>query len=812
MGARYETGRIGTALLVGAVLFVGGVGLAGAEQTKQAKPDEETVPSWVNWLNDRMPFSLNLTGVDIEAGGRLVGGDTSAAKFQEYRVIDENPFLDHARISLETKDKKRYLEIFTEKTFKRDQSYLLRSGKYGGYDLEIFWDQIPHLLSTTARTVYTTTVTDDTAILTLPPGMASAVGAAPAANKPAVMAGFLANATPVTLQFLTSKGGFGIKYPLTDLLDFGLRYTFTQKEGTIPFGAGFGSPGGNITELPAPLSNRTHLVEAKTQYARPGWNIGFGYTASIFDQGIDSVIYDNPLQATNTATLSAQGQSTFDPSNWAQSVFLTGGLSLPLRTRITGKFSYGWRFQNDPFVAPTINPLIGSNPLLALPQGSLDGDIRTTLITLNATSRPFALPLALYAGFRYYDLDNRTPEIEFPAHVVRDQGPAVVDERVNAPYSYTKYNANLDAGYPLLSNLHSKLGFEWERWDRDPNHREVPTSDEYTLKTSLDYSPLDWLLFRVAYRHSWRSIDEYNPQAHHSHVVLDVEEGSPTATLESQGQSILLRKFDEADRSRDRVEFLTSITPIEAVNFTATFGWLQDNYDNSPLGLQESRGWSAGGDLVYSPFSWLSMFVNYMHEDYLYDQLSRSRPVVSLGAPPAATASGCIPGSSPNTVVCDFNDFNWRSKNSDTIDTVGAGADIAIIPNRLALRLSYTFSDADTRINSFNPVTPTSGQPVGPGGSPAPPAQRTTATAFDFPLVNTTLNTLLASLRYKLTKNWSVKAEYRWEQFNETAWQTDLLGLQGDVNRALTTDVFLGARFLQDYDAHIGAITVRYQF
>lgn len=807
MGATLGTRRIGIALLVGAVLFVGGVGLAGAEQ---AKPDEETVPSWVNWLNDRLPFGLNVTGLDIEAGGRVVGGDTNAAKFEEYRVIDENPFLDHARISLETKDKKRYIEVFTENTFKGDQSFLLRAGKYGGYDLEVFWDQIPHRLSTTARTLFTTTQTDSTASLTLPPGAASAVQAAPAANRPSVLAGFLADASPVTLQFLTSKGGFGFKYPLTDSLDLGLRYTFTQKEGTIPFATGFGSPGGNIVELPAPLFNRTHLVEAKAQFARPGWNIGFGYAASIFDQGIDNVSFDNPLQATDTATLSARGRSTFDPSNSAHNVFLMGGLSLPLRTRITGKVSYGWRLQDDPFVAHTINPLIGSNPLLALPQGSLDGDIRTVLVTLNATSRPFAFPLTLYGGYRYYELDNRTPEVELPAHVVRDQAAAVVDERVNAPYSYSKHNAHLDAGYALLRNLHLKVGYEWERWDRNPDHREVPTSDEHFLKGSLDYTPIDMALLRLSYRRGWRSIDEYNTQAHHAHVVLDIEEGSPAETLEAQGQSVLLRKFDESDRIRDRVEFLASVTPIEAVNVTATFSLLQDDFDESPLGLQFSRGWSAGGDLVYSPFSWLSLFVNYMREELFYDQLSRSRPVISLGTPPAPIASGCVPGSSANTVVCDFPDFNWRSKNRDTVDTYGVGADISLIPDRLNLRLTYSFSEGDTEINSFN--TPTSGQPVGTGGSPAPAAQRTTATAFDFPLVNTNLHTLLASLRYKLTKNWSVKAEYRWEQFNETDWQTDLLGLQGNVNRAPTTDVFLGARFLQDYNAHIGSFTVRYLF
>jgi MtrB/PioB family decaheme-associated outer membrane protein len=784
--------RIGGALLLAVALSLVGV-TAWAEEKpakaekaeKKAPPEEMAIPSWVNWLNAGLPFNFGLIGLDIEGGYRFIDGDRSSAKFQEYRVLEESPFLDHLRLSLETKDKKRYIEFSTFDAFKNDQSYKLRAGKYGEYELEVFWDQIPHILSTTGRTLFNTTLTDSTASLTLPPGVASAVQAASATGTPSpralALAGFLNNAAPVDLRFTTSKGGFGLKYALTDSLDMGVRYTYTEKDGTIPFGAGFGSPGGSIVELPAPLFNRTHLVEAKTQYARPGWNVGLGYAASLFDQGIDNITFDNPVQATNTATLSARGRSTFDPSNQAHNVFVTGGVSLPLRTRITGKVSYGWRLQDDPFVAHTINPVIGANPLLALPKSSLDGDIRTTLVTLNATSRPFALPLTLSGGYRFYDFDNQTPEIEFDAHVVRDQGAPVVDIRVNSPYSYTKHNARLDAGYPLLSNLNAKLGYEWERWERDPKHREVPTSDEHTLKTSLDYSPLDWLLLRAAYRRGWRSISNYNTQAHLAHVVGDIE--GEVFELEAAGQSILLRKFDEADRTRDRVELLASITPLESLSFTATYSLIQDDFDNSPLGLQESMGWSLGGDLAYSPFKWLSLFVNYMREEFRYDQLSRSRAVTGA-------------------TTFDFPDFNWRSKNTDTVDTYGAGADVSLIPNRLNLRLSYSFSDADTIINSFNPVTPTSGTA----------AQNLTATAVDFPLANTNLITLIAALRYNLTRNWSLKGEYRWEQFRETDWGTDLIGLSGLTNLPPTTDVFLGARFLQDYDAHIGAFTLRYQF
>ncbi|WP_337287038.1 MtrB/PioB family decaheme-associated outer membrane protein [Candidatus Methylomirabilis sp.] len=798
------TKQIGKALPLAIALLLTVVASGYAEEASLQQ--QEAPPLWVSWLNNRLPFNLGITGIDIEGGYRDIDGNRSSAKFQEYRVLEESPFLDHVRLSLETKDKKQYVEFSAIDSFKQDQSYLFRVGKYGDYDLEIFWDQVPHQLSTTGRTLFTTTYDNNNPNLTLPSGVASTVQAATPATRASVLAGFLANATPVDLSFLTSKAGFGLKYNLTDSLDFGVRYTFTQKDGTIPFGAGFSSPGGNIVELPAPLFNRTHQIEVKTQYARPGWNVGLGYTASIFDQSVDNITFDNPLSAASSATASALGRATMDPSNQAHNVFLSGGLSLPYRTRITGKVSYGWRLQDESFVSHTINPALAADPQLALPRNSLDGEIRTTLVTLNGTSRPLAaLPLTLYGGYRFYDFNNRTPEIVFPTHTVRDTS-LTAETRVTAPSSYTKHNAHLDAGYSLLSDLHFKLGYEWERWDRDSQYRETPTSDEHFLKTSVDFTPVDWLLFRGAYRRSWRNIDEYVTQAHEAHVVSDIEgEDLGPGVPNLQGQSILLRKFDEADRTRDRVELLASVTPFETLNFTTTYSLIRDDFDKSGLGLQESWGWSLGGDLAYSPFSWLSFFVNYMREEFKYDQLSRSRPVVSNVSTATTPAAGCAftnPTAAVSNVVCDFSDFNWRSLNRDKVDTYGVGTDVALIPKRLNFRLTYTFSDADTIINSFNPVTPTSGTG----------AQQASAKAVRYPVANTNLHTLIAALRYNVTTNWSLKGEYRFERFKEKDWSTDTIGQSGLTNLPATTDTFLGAQFLQNYEAHIAAFTLRYQF
>src|SRR5678815_2569380 len=98
-------------------------------------------------------------------------------------------------------------------------------------------------------------------------------------------------------------------------------------------------------------------------------------------------------------------------------------------------------------------------------------------------------------------------------------------------------------------------------------------------------------------RPSFRRISEYNTFAHHEHVVLE-EEGA-AAVL--QGQSTLLRKFDEADRDRQRVDLLLQMFPLDTVTASVSGGWSKDDYINSPLGLQQAVNWSPAFDPGWSP-------------------------------------------------------------------------------------------------------------------------------------------------------------------------------------------------------------------
>jgi MtrB/PioB family decaheme-associated outer membrane protein len=537
----------------------------------------------------------------------------------------------------------------------------------------------------------------------------------------------------------------------------------------------FGSPGGNLIELPGPIDESVDNFGVTAGLARERYQLQFRYHLSLFQNDVDALTADNPLRITD-APLSAAGTSapargrlSLAPDNLAHTASLTGGMNLPWQSRLTGTFAYGWRFQNQDFLPHTINSAI-SNPGLTLPANSLDGDVRTLLANLRFTSRPWR-DITVAARYRFYDLDDRTPTPIFPAQVVTDTS-LNTESVASSRFSYYKHNAGADLGWRLLPPLSLKVGYEWERWNRDPSHREAPLTDEHTSKLALDYTPLDWLLVHASYAHSWRRISNYNTFAHLAHTVLEEEllQGEIP-----QAQDLLLRKYDEADRDRDRADLLVQLTPLDTLTFTPNLSFRHGNYRNSPLGLQEDLSWAAGFDVTWSPMERLALFASYMWEQYDARQRSRYRE------PPDQLEN---------------RTFDWVAKNIDIVDTAGAGIDAALIPKKLDLRLSWNFSTALSMMRASNPVTPTGGTA----------AQNASATATNFPDITDRLHQLEASLKYQITPASYLRFRYIFEKFNITDFRAD--NIQPFMGG---TDICLGAQ-IRDYTAHVFAITLGYRF
>src|SRR5206468_2721895 len=108
------------------------------------------LPLWIGWPGlqaeaDVLDFLRGFTATG-EAEVPVVGvaKNRNSSKYEEYRHIpEEQPSLDELKVDLENKEKKYYLELRTEDSLQRDQRYVLRLGKYGQYEMELGWDELP---------------------------------------------------------------------------------------------------------------------------------------------------------------------------------------------------------------------------------------------------------------------------------------------------------------------------------------------------------------------------------------------------------------------------------------------------------------------------------------------------------------------------------------------------------------------------------------------------------------------------------------------------------------------------------------------
>ncbi|MGH7339819.1 MAG: MtrB/PioB family outer membrane beta-barrel protein, partial [Candidatus Rokuibacteriota bacterium] len=298
-------------------------------------------------------------------------------------------------------------------------------------------------------------------------------------------------------------------------------------------------------------------------------------------------------------------------------------------------------------------------------------------------------------------------------------------------------------------------------WDRNDRVREVPTSDEYLGKVVIDYAPAEWLTALLSYRPSLRRIDEYTTWAHYT--SLHVDPVTPTAL--AGNQSPLLRKYDEGERDRHRLDLLLQIAPSDKLGAGISAGWKTDDYVRSPLGLQQSTSWSAGADVTLTPFERLSLVAGYVREWFFDKQRARSGTTADSG---------------------------WISNNTDTVDTAHVGLKAAL-SERLDWTLGAAYSTATGTVHTRNAR-----------GATPPPG----ASARRLPAVVDSLLRLDTALRYRYRDNWTASLGYVYETFHQHDWRTDTLH---PFVPAVGSSIFLGTR-TRDYDAHVMAITLGYRF
>jgi MtrB/PioB family decaheme-associated outer membrane protein len=743
----------GMVILLGALL-VGGSGSALAAEEF----------SWTAW-KDSLPFPL--TG-EVEVGGQIVKEGGDSATFDEYRDLDSTVDVYSLRLRSEDKARTQFLEFGGTYMSRTDASYYLNAGRYNYYRFNFEFDRLPHNIANNASTIYVEPVEGNFRILggAVGSGLAGPLNVALStpptlAQRNAIVAAVNRNLQPTELGFQTDKANFGFNWLPLPELEVGLGYTFTMRDGKTPWGTVIGSPGSGAVELAAPRDERFHEIKAGAEYVRDWYQLRFNYTFGMFENDVSKIEWDNPCGAGTGGCRNPSGFGRFStmPENYAHTFSGAGGVTLPWwRTRVAGGFSYSLWHQDDTFLPwTTVTGFTGNTT--AAGATSPDAKMDVLQANVNLTTRPLRNVTA-NVRYRYFELDNNTAEHTFINVLSPGDTTPGAGTHTSEPLAYRKQNVSTDVAWRIIPQVTAKVGYEYDHWNRA--HREVASSNENLVKGVLDVQPLPWLLGRFSYTHGVRTIgaNGYEPLG-----------GNATALPQ-------FRKFDEADRTRDRADILLQITPIDTLTLSGSFFGQDDNYFNSAYGLQEAQafGWSA--DVSWAPVQRVNLYAGYGHDEYKSQEQS------------------CNVGTAPPTPCNPLDTFFISPR--DILDTVRAGVNFVVIPQRLDLDVGFSWSYGQSK--------------YGVGAVPGGVAAGQPAPVDD---VTNELYLVHVVARLFLTPNWTLKVGYQYERYNESDFTTDgippSLAALPVQSAADARTIILGAQH-PPYDANIVGFWIGYKF
>jgi MtrB/PioB family decaheme-associated outer membrane protein len=730
---------------------------------------------------------------ELRMGGRTIAGDTHSSKFEEYRDLEPGLF-GGADFLLTDPNDVTFLWGSFENVGYDDQRYALEAGQWGRFRLFGAYDELPHVFSNDARSLYAYSGSN---LLLLPDALQGSIEAAPdSATRSALLGAGLAGANGVSLEYQLRSVLAGLIFDPREDLQFETAYRALDRSGRRPFSLGFGSPGGTFANIAAPVDERTDEVTADVRFGRGPWNLELGYLGSFFGNDLKQVTADNPLRLTDSATAGAsQGSVSLAPDNSLNNFRATGAYDLPLEfpARIATTLSYGLRRQDEDFLPHTINTALAGDPALVLPEDGLDGKVQTYLANVLMSARPLPA-LDLRARYRFYDFHNDTPVILFPGHVVND---ATLDAEIgrNVPTDYERQQASLDAAYRFSNALRFRGGPFWDQWSRSRD-REVSRLDEYGAKLAADVKPARWASLRADYLLGVRKGTEYKP---FDYLAATLDPGQiDEPDFANTAQLAQFRKFDQADRTRNEIRLLTQLVPREDFDVVFSGGWVHYDYPHSDYGVSDDKRWNVGTEFGYQPVEWFSISAWYSFEDLSLKQKSRWRPV-----------SG--------DVVTDDPVNDWNSESKDRIHTLGVNLDFVLVPEKLDLGFQYTFErgDGQTHSNGAPGCVPA---PITGVCLPAPGGSADGGNAVNYPDIEDRLQLFVTSLRYHWNEQLTLEGMYAFESLSLEDYRVDGLNpfmptsnVNGSGVVSPSLDVFLGNR-VGDYQAHIFAVSATYRF
>jgi hypothetical protein len=774
------------------------------------------------------------TSFTLVGGPQYVNQDglgRGEARFKEFRDVPQGFAFEFGRFAWTPKDKKLLFSLTAIDAAQDDQRYFLDLTNPARFSFTASYVELPRFYSSGSTTLWSGA---GTGTLTLSDSFRQ--GAELAAGSPtapfaspdlkAYMDAALSAADPFDLETKRKD--------LAGALDFGLASGFTlsvtgsygRREGTRPLGYGTyirrqalsGVPGTGAgsfwretvevrgSELVEPLDHTVTEGGVTLTWAKKGHTITAGWFGSRFRNDTSALYFDNPFEGApgrasatifNPASdqepgapfgnnqlrgLYARSSTQLAPDNDYDRIFANASFKLGASTRLSAVVARGKLKQNDAFLPYAESDQVVSSeagqPLeyarnKPLPQPSLNGEMTTTQADVKATTK--LGPVALRAGYRYYDLEDDRPSIQFPgysssgdSYFRRGIGQTVSGQKVlfNIVGGYTRDRFNAGGAFKLGPVT---LDAEYIRtvWDYDARQVDKTTDDAFkgTLRFMAGGAQVNAFYLRASRDYE----DRYD------------------VGLETSG----VRAYDVWTRDRDQLGVDVNLPLSDQLVLAAGGSYWKDEYPGAVegftygYGLQDGMSGSAFAGLTWSKNEWVvGAWAGIDQYEWNSFQVTKT------------------------SLTTDYNPTNrWSRGSSDDVFWIGAEA-VAPLGENVTLRVELNYQKFTGDWTTENLATP----------------DVNSAVAYAFPELSDSTLTLRASLVWALSAAISVEGRYWFEPYrlDDFTWDVMQPYMQGvfKETRSSPSDVgdmnvsrflFLDSRY-GDYTSHVVSAFVHVKF
>jgi len=551
------------------------------------------------------------------------GSNTDSAAFREYADWGTDPLATSLGFLVQNRRTAWFMSGLAENVGRTDQYYQLKTGRYGEYSVTAFFDSIPHIFSTDAKSLYDGVGSGN---LTLRGGLV------PGASTPAQVDAVLADTPPTELRVTREKAGLSINYTPWKTIEAIFQVSNEWRNGTQPISATFGYPFENgATQIIAPVHYRTLDVTAGLRYKEDDLQANFTYTGSIFNNTDQSLMWQNPglAQLPPGSYIPTEGLLTLPPNNESHTVKGDVTALMSPKLRFSASLSYTLMRQNDLLFPPTIDSgtipgaggpinLADWNTTAALSRARANAeiDVLNTFAQLQYIASP---DLSFDFELRHRDENNLTdylawnpitgqygyiaidgglaPFNPYLSGVYQPNAPGDVVQIRNIPFANNSVELTARGSYRL--DNHMKLDLSYVHNAVEHSDRELPNADDNRVRLQLAANGFEWGSVRVSYEYGHLMGSDYtsNPYtAFYSTSLPGYMPLSPAGDIPFTLDN--LRKFDVANRVEHKVHAQSNYILSPSIDLQLTGDYKIDSY-SAQYGLHDASSVDVNTDINY---------------------------------------------------------------------------------------------------------------------------------------------------------------------------------------------------------------------